>query len=115
MQCAVNGIPCATEINITGSDGNIIDTDGIQRYIECMETRVYSRLRELRTAKEAAEGRKLPYALLETETGVSESALVRLFGFDPIDRIDGKTITKLCQYFGVGVGDLLEYRPEPEA
>lgn len=76
---------------------------------------IYSRLRTLRHNKEEAENRKLTYDVLTAETGLSPSTLARLFDRKPVDRIDGKTLTTLCQYFGVSVGDVLEFVPESEA
>lgn len=75
---------------------------------------IQSRVPVLRVAKEQAEGRKLPYRVLSEETGLSVGALQRLM--EPaaeVDRIDGKTISRLCEYFGVSVGELLVYVPAP--
>ena len=78
---------------------------------------IRSKVRRLRFEKEEREGRKLTYETLTEETGLSSSTLSRLLKNDQIDRIDGQTLTTLCQYFNCGVGDLLEYVPDdvPEA
>lgn len=73
---------------------------------------IVSRLRRLRFEKEEQERRKLTYETLQEETGLASSTLSRLLKNEPIDRIDGKTLDTLCQYFGCGVGDLLEYVPD---
>jgi DNA-binding Xre family transcriptional regulator len=73
---------------------------------------VRSRLRELRTDWEAKNGRKLTYEVLQGSTGLAAATLARLFGFGPVDRIDGTTLGLLCAFFGCGVGDVLEYVPQ---
>lgn len=50
---------------------------------------------------------------LSQETGVSAPALGRLYDGTNI-RIDYSTIEALCKYFGVGIGELLEYIPSKE-
>lgn len=74
---------------------------------------ILSRVRRLRFAKEEAEGRKLTYATLRGETGLSPGTLSRLLANDPIDRIDGSTLDTLCGYFKCSVGDILEHVPIP--
>lgn len=73
---------------------------------------IVSKLRELRFRKEEAERRKLTYDVLTEETGLSSSTLARLLSREPLERIDGSTISTLCRYFGVGVADVLEYVPD---
>lgn len=71
---------------------------------------IRSRLKRLRVDKEEVEGRKLTYKVISEDTGLSEGVIVRLMG--SFDRVDVGTLDKLCQYFGVGVGELLEYVPD---
>ena len=73
---------------------------------------IYSKVRQLRFAKEESEGRKITYDVMRAETGLARATLAKLLKREPIDRIDGNTLASLCRYFGVGVGDLLEYVPE---
>nr|WP_281278016.1 helix-turn-helix transcriptional regulator [Paenibacillus rhizophilus] len=47
---------------------------------------------------------------LSKETGVSAPALGRLYDGTNI-RIDYSTIEALCDYFGIGIGELLEFVP----
>ena len=75
---------------------------------------IVSRLRRLRFEREELERRKLTYEALQQETGLASSTLSRLLKNEPIDRIDGKTLDTLCQYFACGVGDLLEYVPDAQ-
>ena len=69
---------------------------------------IISRLRRLRFEKEEREGRKLTYETLQQETGLAFSTLSRLLKSGPIDRVDGKTLDVLCEYFDCSVGDVLE-------
>ena len=73
---------------------------------------IQSRLPELKLAKERELGRKLPYRTLAEETGLAIGTLQRLMGTSgEVERIDGSTLSRLCDYFGVGVGELLIYVP----
>ncbi|WP_395138281.1 helix-turn-helix domain-containing protein [Armatimonas sp.] len=72
---------------------------------------------ELKLAKERELGRKLPYRTLAEETGLAIGTLQRLMETSgEIERIDGNTLSRLCDYFGVSLGELLVYVPgqEPE-
>lgn len=76
---------------------------------------IQSRLPELKLAKERELGRKLPYRTLAEETGLAIGTLQRLMETSgEIERIDGNTLSRLCDYFGVGLGDLLVYVPVAE-
>ncbi len=78
---------------------------------------IQSRLPELKLAKERELGRKLPYRTLAEETGLAIGTLQRLMETSgEIERIDGNTLSRLCDYFGVSLGELLVYVPgqEPE-
>jgi len=72
---------------------------------------IYSKVRELRFRKEEEVGLKLTYEVMQKDMGLNPNTLSRLLGREPIKRIDGDTLDALCGYFGVGVGDLLEYVP----
>jgi DNA-binding Xre family transcriptional regulator len=72
---------------------------------------IYSKVRELRFRKEEEIGSKLTYEVMQRDIGLNPNTLSRLLGREPIKRIDGDTLAALCRYFGVGVGDLLEYVP----
>lgn len=73
---------------------------------------IRSRLKRLRLDKEEREGRKLTYRTLAAEAGLSVNVIMRLMNGMP-DRVDTATVDGLCRYFGVGVGDLLEYVDAP--
>ncbi|MBV9851037.1 MAG: helix-turn-helix transcriptional regulator [Armatimonadetes bacterium] len=75
---------------------------------------IRSKLRRLRFEKEEREGRRLTYEALQEETGLASNTLARLLKPEPIDRIDGQTLSVLCRYFECGVGDVLEYVPDEQ-
>ncbi|WP_420825199.1 helix-turn-helix domain-containing protein [Psychrobacter cibarius] len=58
--------------------------------------------------------RRLKVADAVRATGVSNTTLHKIYN-DQSSRIDFDTIDKLCEYLGVGVGDLFEYVTEVEA
>ena len=70
---------------------------------------IRSKLRRLRFEKEERDGIKLTYEKLTEETGLSSNTLAALLKTDPIKRLDGDTLSAICAYFGVGVGEVLEY------
>lgn len=73
---------------------------------------VRSRLREIRLAKENVEKRALTLAEMSEGTGLSVNALQRLLRpGGEFERVSPDTLAALCGYFGVGIGELLEYVP----
>ena len=74
---------------------------------------IRSNLNVLVARKEQNESRRLPYRVITQETGLSSGVLTRLIGGD-FDRVERGTLDTLCRYFGVGVGELLEYVPDGE-
>ena len=73
---------------------------------------IRSKLRRLRFEKEERDGVKLTYEKLTEETGLSSNTLAALLKSDPIKRLDGDTLSALCVYFGVEVGEVIEFVPE---
>ena len=73
---------------------------------------IRSKVRRLRFEKEERDGVKLTYEKLTEETGLSSNTLAALLKSEPIKRMDGDTLSALCAYFGVGVGEVIEYVPE---
>lgn len=77
---------------------------------------IYSRLRSLRFNKEESEGRKLTFQTLSAETGVAVSTLQNFMKRNrPIERVDSKVVTTLCNYFAVDIGGLLTLTPDGQA
>ena len=72
---------------------------------------IRSNMRRLRWHKQDTDGRKLTYKTMSEETGLAVTTLSRLLDFDHVERVDGKTLDALCDYFGCAVGDILEHVP----
>jgi putative transcriptional regulator len=72
---------------------------------------IRSNLKRVRADKELADGRKLTYATISAETGLSQGVLVRLMNGE-FERVEVPTLNTLCRYFGCTVGELLEYIPD---
>lgn len=68
---------------------------------------IYSRLNQLIAEKEFREKRKITYKVIQDETGLSSNTIAKLMSLDPVQRIDGTTLDKLCDFLGCQVGDLL--------
>lgn len=73
---------------------------------------IRSKVRRLRFEKEEREGQKLTYEVLTQQTGLAPSTLARMLGTDPVERVDGKTLSALCRFFECDLCDLLEYVPD---
>lgn len=56
-------------------------------------------------------GRRLGIRKIAQESGASVSTVQRLLN-NKIRRVPLDDLAKLCEYFGVGVGDILEYSPD---
>ena len=54
---------------------------------------------------------KLKISQVARDTGVNRGTLTRMY-HETLVRIDLETIDTLCLYFGVSVGELLEYQAE---
>ena len=69
---------------------------------------IQCRLRELMAAKRRIEGRRVTYADMVVETGISNTTLTRLAN-DRSGRVAINTIDRLCAFFEVQPGDLFVY------
>lgn len=70
--------------------------------------RIVSKAFELRLKYQMKQGRKVPLVEVAEKTGIDRRALTRLEQGET-ERIDSKILQKLCAFYGVGVGDILEY------
>lgn len=68
---------------------------------------IYSKLNQLIAEKEFREKRKITYKVIQNETGLSPNTIAKLMSLDPIQRIDGTTLDRLCEFLGCQVGDIL--------
>lgn len=69
---------------------------------------VRNRFKILLAEKEHEAGRRITYEEIENETGVAASTLSS-YATNSVTRYDAKTVASLCDYFGVSIGELLEY------
>jgi DNA-binding Xre family transcriptional regulator len=70
--------------------------------------KVRSKARQVRLAYASRIGRPVPLTEVAETAGVDRMALTRLERGDT-SRFDGEMLAKLCKFYGVGVGDILEY------
>jgi putative transcriptional regulator len=87
----------------------MIDYDNTQERYDM--AKVVSKVRQLRMNRSAELGRPVSIEEVATATGIARPTLSRI-ELNQTERIDFDTIKKLCAYFGVGVGEVLEFRPE---
>ena len=74
---------------------------------------IQCRLRELMAAKGRMEGRRVNYANIVGDTGVSTTTLTRLAN-NRSDRVAISTIDRLCAFFKVQPGDLFIWVEDKE-
>lgn len=73
---------------------------------------IYCRLKQLIAEKEFKEKRKITYKVIQDETGLSSTTIAKLLSYKGVQRIDGSTLDKLCEFFDCNVGDLLIHVPD---
>lgn len=73
--------------------------------------KVNSKLRIVVAQKEYADGRRLGIRTIAAETGASVSTVQGLLN-NNMKRVPLDDLAMLCKYFGVGVGDILEYQEQ---
>lgn len=71
-----------------------------------MAGKLKNRLLYLVTEWERANNKRVSQAELARELGISYNALIRWLNND-VERFDAPIIERLCEHFGVEVGDLL--------
>ncbi len=74
---------------------------------------IQCRLRELIATKRRTDGRRINYAIVMAETGISTTTLTRLAN-DRSNRVAIATINTLCAYFHAQPGDLFVYVEDNE-
>lgn len=77
-----------------------------------MQSVVLSHFNDLRRQKAAMEKRDLSMRTVARETEIALSTLIRVASSDTVSGVRVSTIEKLCGYFGVGIGELIEYRKD---
>lgn len=74
--------------------------------------KIISRARQVRLDYQSRVGRPVPLSEVARDAGVDRMALTRLERRAHLDRVDMDMIARLCAYYGVEIGDILEYNPE---
>ena len=69
---------------------------------------IINQLAEVKAAKEKRDGKAITWEQVANDTGLAYSTVLR-WGKGQIDRYDDKALAKFCEYFGVGVGEILAY------
>lgn len=72
--------------------------------------KIVSRARQLRLNYEAKIERRVSVEEVAKAVGVDRKRLTQI-ELGRMKEIDTDTLAKLCNYYGVGVGDVLEYDP----
>jgi putative transcriptional regulator len=72
--------------------------------------RIVSKARQLRLDYQSQIGRTVTLQEVADAIGVERAALNRI-ELGKTTRIDFETLTKLCRFYNVGVGEVLEYDP----
>lgn len=72
--------------------------------------KIISKARQLRLNREATLGRRISVEEVARAIGVDRKRLTQI-ELGRMKEIDTETLARLCQYYGVGVADILEYDP----
>ncbi len=75
--------------------------------------KLVSKARQLRLNYQAKIGRPVTVEEVAEAIGITRAALTRIER-NQTERIDFDTVTKLCTFYDVGVGDLLELKDEEQ-
>jgi putative transcriptional regulator len=73
-------------------------------------SKITSRARQLRLSYSLKQGRDVPLQEIADATGIHRNVL-RKIEANQTSRIDFDTLKRLCDFYGVGVGEILEYDP----
>ncbi len=74
-------------------------------------TKIVSRARQVRLNYQAKIGREVTIQEVAEKTGLDRKAIARLES-NRTERYDADVLRKLCAFYGVGIGDLLEFKEE---
>jgi putative transcriptional regulator len=72
--------------------------------------KIVTKVRRLRLERQLRENRPITLQEVAAASGIERAALNKI-ELGKTSRIDFDTLTRLCAYYGVGVGDILEYDP----
>ena len=71
---------------------------------------IYSRVKILAAQKEHESGRALGPSVLAAELDIRRPTVSRWFSPRGLQLVDAEILYKFCEYFGVGVEDVIEVR-----
>ena len=71
---------------------------------------IYSRVKILAAEREHQDGRHIGPGVLSNEMDLRRPTISRWFSPRPMRYVDGVVLQKFCEYFGVGVEDVIEVR-----
>lgn len=79
-----------------------------------MQSVIHSHFNELRRKKGLSERRDISVRAVARDTGLALTTVQRIASEDEkkLAGVSVGTLEKLCAYFGVGVGELIEYRAD---
>ncbi len=78
---------------------------------EACQVSINNRFGVLLAKMEAREKRNIPLTEVHQKTKISRRALQE-WANNTVTRFDAGVLSALCQYYGCGPGDLLEYIPD---
>ncbi len=73
--------------------------------------KIKSKVFQLRKGYELKVGRRVPLIEVAEKTGIDRKTLARMEQDEEIERMDMGVLKRLCAFYEVGVGDVLEYDP----
>lgn len=74
--------------------------------------KVFSKARQVRLNYQSRVGHPVSLSEVAEKAGVDRMALTRLERRTRLNRVDMEMIAKLCAFYEVTIGDILEYTPE---
>jgi DNA-binding Xre family transcriptional regulator len=74
--------------------------------------KVISKARQVRLDYQSRTGHPVSLSEVAEKADVDRMALTRLERRARLNRVDMEMIAKLCAFYGVAIGDILEYSPE---
>lgn len=77
-------------------------------------SKIITKVRQLRMQKQLRENRDVPIQEVAMAIGITHAALSNIEN-RKTERMHFETLRRLCDYYGVGVGDVLEYDPNKRA
>ncbi|RYX81042.1 XRE family transcriptional regulator [bacterium] len=77
-----------------------------------MQSVIYSHFNELRRKKSLSENRDISVRAVARETNMTLGTVQRVANSETVGSVRIQTLEALCRYFGVGVGELIEYRED---